>query len=338
MLKDSFGREINYLRISLTDRCNLRCVYCLPKEGVKLLSSSEIMSYEEIFRFVNILSGLGVNKVRLTGGEPLLRSGVIDFIKDIKTIAGIKDLGLTTNGIIFQKKIRDLYEAGLRRVNISVNTLKKEKYLRITGSRNNNFDKIFKGINEALDMKMNPVKLNVVALKGINDDEILDFAKLSKDKDLHIRFIEFMPIKEREIGWHDSYISVKTIKLIIEDKYGKLIPVKNAHGGSPAEYFKLKDSKGSLGFISPVSLCFCEQCNRLRLTSDGKLRLCLFSDTELDLKNMIRNGASDKEIVALIKEAVLKKPKEHNLKNLKLTAGNLQLISECRRTMAEIGG
>ncbi|MEW6088104.1 MAG: GTP 3',8-cyclase MoaA [bacterium] len=331
MLKDSFGREINYLRISLTDRCNLRCIYCLPKEGVKLISSSEIMSYEEILRFVRILAGLGVNKVRLTGGEPLLRLGIVDFIKEIKTIPGLKDLSLTTNGVIFQEKVDGLFKAGLTRVNISVNTLKKEKYESITGSKNNHFIKIIKGINEALDLGINPVKINVVALKGINDDEIPDFAKLTKDKNLHVRFIEFMPIKEREIDWHGSFIPVETIKLIIENKYGKLIPV-NKTDKSPADYFRLKDSKGTIGFISPISLCFCEKCNRLRLTADGKLRLCLFSDTEVDIKNMIRSGADEKDLADMVQKALLTKPKQHNL-NV-----NNDFFTECRRTMAEIGG
>lgn len=331
MLKDNFGRKINYLRISLTDRCNLRCIYCLPGEGVKLLPSPEIMSYEEILRLVGILAGLGVDKVRLTGGEPLLRSYVIDFIKDLKNIPGLKDISLTTNGIIFQEKLGELYKAGLRRVNISVNTLKKSKYIRITGAKNNHFDKISKGIDEALEIGMDPIKINVVALKGINDDEILDFAKLSIDKNLHIRFIEFMPIKKREISWHGSFISVGAIKVMIEKKYGKLIPVKKTYNG-PADNFRLKGSKGILGFISPVSSCFCEECNRLRLTSDGKLRLCLFSDTEVDVKNILRSGASEKDLIKFIKKAVLNKPERHNL--------NLENDSfmECRRTMAEIGG
>ncbi|MDD5773537.1 MAG: GTP 3',8-cyclase MoaA [bacterium] len=331
MLKDNFGREINYLRISLTDRCNLRCIYCLPTEGVALLPHDDIMTYEEILRFVRIIAGLGVDKVRLTGGEPLVRSGIIDFIKELKKIPGLKDLSLTTNGIIFQDKLEELYKAGLRRVNISVNTLKKDKYLKITGAKNNHFTKIIRGIEEALEIGMDPIKINVVALKGINDDEILDFARLSKDKNLHIRFIEFMPIKERGIDWHGSFIPVETIKLIIENKYGKLIPFKKKYGG-PADSFKLKDSKGTLGFISPISSCFCEDCNRLRLTSDGKLRLCLFSDTEVDVKNMIRNGANEKDLINMIKQAVSEKPKQHNL-NIK----NNSFLG-CRRTMAEIGG
>lgn len=331
MLKDNFGREINYLRISLTDRCNLRCIYCLPVEGVELLPHDEIMSYEEILRFVRILAGLGINKVRLTGGEPLLRSGIIDFIKELKKIPELKDIGLTTNGIIFQEKLGELFKAGLRRVNVSVNTLKKDKYLKITGAKKNHFPEIIRGINEALEIGMDPVKINVVALKGINDDEILDFAGLSREKALHIRFIEFMPIKKREIGWKGSFISVENIKLIIENKYGKLVPVGKKYGG-PADSFRLKDSKGTLGFISPVSSCFCEGCNRLRLTSDGKLRLCLFSDIEVDVKHMIRNGANEKELINMIKKAVLSKPEKHNL--------NIEKDSflECRRTMAEIGG
>lgn len=313
MLKDNFGREINYLRVSVTDRCNLRCIYCLPKEGVQMLPHSEIMSYEEILRFVKILAGLGINKVRLTGGEPLLRSGIIDFIKEMKMVSGLNDLSLTTNGIIFREKLGELFEAGLRRVNISVNTLKKERYAHITGAENGCLAKIINGIDEALNLGMDPVKINVVVLKGINDDEVLDFVKLAKDKDMHVRFIEFMPIRENGGSWNKWFVSSETVRSIIEDKYGK-------------DYSRVS-------FISPISSCFCKSCNRLRLTSDGKLRLCLFSDDEVDLKTVMRRGATDQDIVDLVKMAVSKKPEKSQV-----TSHTSQVLRKCRRTMAEIGG
>lgn len=331
MLLDNFNRQINYLRISITDRCNLRCIYCLPEEGIGLLPSAEIIRYEEISRLLNIMAKLGITKVRLTGGEPLLRSNLVELIRNVKGISGIKDLSLTTNGTLLYEQIDELFKSGLRRINISLNTLKKERYTKITAQNGMLFKQVIDGIYKALSLGMNPVKINVVALKGINDDEFVDFAGLAREQNLQVRFIEYMPIKRREIDWNDTFIPIGAIQSIIEKKYGKLIPVDNLDKG-PARYFKIKGAKGKLGFISPISFHFCGNCNRLRLTSDGKLRVCLFSDKEVDIKKVLRNGACEEDIIRFVKEAVSSKPAKHNL-----TLEQSEFI-ECRRSMAEIGG
>ncbi|MCS7203969.1 MAG: GTP 3',8-cyclase MoaA [Thermodesulfovibrio sp.] len=304
-MKDKFDRNINYLRISVTDRCNLRCIYCMPEEGIsKLLPHSEILSYEEILKIVEIGVDLGITNIRITGGEPLLRKGIVSFIERLAKTEGIKDIGMTTNGILLKKFAKALYTAGLKRVNISLDSLDKDKFRTIT--RVGSIDEVLEGIEEADKVGLKPIKINVVVMRGINDDEIERFAFWSKEVEYQIRFIEFMPIGPN--AWkRELFISKDEIKERIEKKVGRLIPVQVKKSG-PAEYFMLEGAKGLLGFISPLTTHICVRCNRLRLTAEGKLRPCLFSDKELDLKKLLRSKASREQIRDMILRTIHLKP------------------------------
>ncbi len=304
-MKDRFNRNIDYLRISIIDRCNLRCIYCMPEEGIKnLLPHDEILSYEEILKIIEIGVILGITRIRITGGEPLLRKNVVHFIEKLSNIEGIKDIGMTTNGVLLKKFAKDLFMAGLKRVNISLDSLDEQKFKTIT--RVGNLKDVLEGIEEAYRVGLEPVKINVVVMRGINDDEVERFALWSKDVPYQIRFIEFMPVGVN--SWKkELFISTEEIKKKIEAKTGKLIPVEMKKSG-PAEYFTLEGSTGLLGFISPLTTHICIRCNRLRLTAEGKLRPCLFSDKEIDLKTLLRGGASEEEIKDVIKSTIQLKP------------------------------
>ncbi|MEN2994549.1 MAG: GTP 3',8-cyclase MoaA [Thermodesulfovibrio sp.] len=304
-MKDKFGRNINYLRISVTDRCNLRCIYCMPEEGIsKILPHSEILSYEEILQIVEIGVDLGITNIRITGGEPLLRKDIVNFIERLAKTKGIKDIGMTTNGILLKKFAKALYKAGLKRVNISLDSLDENKFRKIT--RIGSIYDALEGIREADKVGLKPIKINVVVMKGINDDEIERFALWSKEVEYQIRFIEFMPIGPN--AWKkEFFISKDEIKERIEKKVGKLIPVHVEKSG-PAEYFMLEGARGLLGFISPLTTHICVRCNRLRLTAEGKLRPCLFSDKELDLKKLLRGRASKEQIREMIIRTIYLKP------------------------------
>lgn len=304
-MKDNFNREIDYLRISVIDRCNLRCIYCMPEEGIKnLLPHNEILTYEEILKIVEIGVDIGIKKIRITGGEPLLRKDIIGFIERIAKIQGIKDIGITTNGILLKKYVQDLYNAGLKRVNVSLDSLDSEKFKIIT--RVGSLKDVLDGIEEAYRVGLKPIKLNVVVMKGINDDEIEKFALWSKEVEYQIRFIEFMPVGQN--AWKkEFFMSKDEIKEKIENKVGKLTAVQMKKSG-PAEYFILEGAKGFLGFISPITTHICVRCNRLRLTAEGKLRPCLFSDKEIDLKSLLRSGASQEEIREMIINTIHLKP------------------------------
>lgn len=305
-MKDRYNRNIDYLRISITDRCNLRCIYCMPEEGIKeLLPHREILTYEEILRVVKIAVSLGISKIRITGGEPLVRKDVVDFIEKLSKTEGIKDIGMTTNGLLLKKYAKALFEAGLKRVNVSLDSLSEEKFRMIT--RVGSLKDVIEGIEEAYRVGLAPVKINVVAMKGINDNEIENFARWSKEVPYQIRFIEFMPIGRVEIWNQELFISSEEIKRIIENKVGRLIPVEVKKSG-PAEYFMLEGAKGLLGFISPMTTHICVRCNRLRLTAEGKIRPCLFSDKEIDLKNYLRGNASDEKIRDILIETINSKP------------------------------
>lgn len=316
-MKDSFNRDIDYLRISIIDRCNLRCIYCMPEEGIKnLLPHQEILTYEEILKIVEIGVALGIKKVRITGGEPLLRKGIVSFIERLANIEGIIDIGMTTNGVLLKRFANALFNAGLKRVNISLDSLDEKKFRLIT--RIGSIHDVLEGIEEAEKVGLNPVKINVVVMRGINDDEVEKFALWSIEKDYQIRFIEFMPIGPN--SWREEmFISKNQIRELIEKKVGPLFPVQMKKSG-PAEYYKLEGAKGLLGFISPMSSHICTRCNRLRLTAEGKLRPCLFSDKELDLKQLLRAGASDEEIRELIIKTINLKPKGMSEKSKPLRA------------------
>lgn len=308
-LRDKFERVIDYLRISITDRCNLRCVYCMPRSGVKLFEHREILTYEEITRVADIAASLGVRKLRITGGEPLVRKNISYLIASLKAIKGIEDISLTTNGILLEKYARGLADAGLNRINISLDTLSPERYREIT--RGGDISLVLKGIDAAEEAGLLPIKINMVPIRNLNDDEVPDFARMTLTTPRHVRFIEFMPIGSRDLWSDEKYISTDELRKTVE-KIGPLTPVRLRKNG-PAKYFRLEGAPGVIGFISALTHHFCGDCNRLRLTADGRLRPCLFSETEIDLKPALRMQSSDKEIGRLLRLAIEVKPEGHKI-------------------------
>ena len=309
-LSDSFQRPINYLRISVTDRCNLRCTYCMPAAGVSLASHRDILTYEEIYTIAKAAAELGIDKIRITGGEPLVRSGLPKLIQMLAQIDTMDEIALTTNGTLLSRYAAELKSAGLRRVNVSLDTLRQEKFKLITRGDNNLGD-VLKGIEVARSVGLNPVKLNTVVMAGINDDELLDFATKTINEEWHVRFIELMPLVDEETI-AAQFVSVIEVRQRLE-LLGELESCLPSAGNGPAKYFRFPHAKGTIGFITPVSEHFCFNCNRLRLTADGKLRLCLLSDDEVDLKQPLRSGISSAGLKELIEEAVARKPLRHHL-------------------------
>ena len=308
-LIDKCNRHLNYLRISITDRCNLRCRYCVPQGFIQKLSHTDILTYEEILRVVRIATRLGISKVRVTGGEPLVRKGVYHFLKQLKATEGLKDVSLTTNGVLLADNLEKIQAAGISRINISLDTLSPAKYSAITGL--NEFDRVWQGIEKAHRMGFYPIKLNVVELKGINDDELVEMAQLSFRYPFHVRFIEYMPIGQSEFN-PGSLLLAPEIKSRIS-ALGKLIPVQVAEHDGPAQRYKFEHARGEIGFIPALSQHFCNQCNRLRLTASGQLRPCLLSDHQENLKARLRQGCSDQELADIFFTAVMHKPSDHNL-------------------------
>lgn len=313
-MKDRFGRNITYLRISVTDLCNLRCKYCMPESGVKSLCHSDILSIEEIVEIVKVASKNGIKKIRLTGGEPLVRRGFINLCKQISKINEIEDIAITTNGVYLKEMADELFENKVRRINFSLDTLIKEKYNDIT--RRNDFDKTMESLFYAIK-KGFKVKINVVLIGGFNDDEIQDFVNLANKYDLEVRFIELMQIGETANWSKDKFVSNK----IVLEK----VPELEFDGVSGvAKIYKIRGQKGRIGLISPISCSFCEDCNRIRLTSDGKLKPCLHSKDEINLK-----GLSGEELEEVFKRGIFEKPEKHHLEDGK---------SESARDMNKIGG
>ncbi|MFC2011907.1 GTP 3',8-cyclase MoaA [Chloroflexota bacterium] len=325
-LIDSWQRQINYLRISVTDHCNLNCVYCSVGE-LPRFSHDDILRYEEIEKIVRVAADMGISKVRLTGGEPLIRPDFSQMVGVIAQVEGIDDISLTTNGILLSRYAAELKEAGLKRVNISLDTLNKDRFKRITGL--DKLEDVLAGIEAAHKAGLEPVKINMVVLKGINDDEVIDFVRKSIDEGWHIRFIEFMPIGVSN-GEVSGTVSAQEIKDSIQI-VGKLEPYAGPTGNGPARYYQFSGAKGTVGFITPMTEHFCHTCNRLRITSDGQLRPCLLADDEVNLKEALRNGAGNDKIKKLIQQAVDTKREHHNL-----TGG---LAPEtASRPMCQIGG
>jgi cyclic pyranopterin phosphate synthase len=316
---DNYGRRINYLRVSLTDRCNLRCAYCMSAGGITKREHRDILSLEEIEHIVRAASKLGIDKVRLTGGEPLIRKGLLKLIENLAQIKGLKDLSLTTNGILLQEYARDLKRAGLTRVNVSLDSLDREKYRRIT--RGGHLDDVLEGIRLAREVGLTPLKLNIVLIGGFNDDEIEDFVNLTLTNDLEVRFIELMPVGEAQTWRKSSFIPNETVL----EKVPRLIPLPFKGHGTVARLYKLPSGKGKVGLISPISSHFCSYCNRIRLTADGKLKPCLHSNQEVSLKN-----AHPDELLRLMFEAIKAKPAKHHISAYK--------ASQTKRNMNEIGG
>ncbi|NTU89449.1 MAG: GTP 3',8-cyclase MoaA [Actinobacteria bacterium] len=332
---DHLGRTIDYLRISVTDRCNLRCLYCMPEEGVPWKEHDSLLSLEEIERFVAVAAQDGISRIRLTGGEPLVRPGIAGLISAITKIPGIERVALTTNGILLPKMAQELKEAGLSRVNISLDTLDPEQYTYIT--RRGKLEDALAGIEAALEYGFAPVKINCVVVRSLHQD-VLAYAKLSIDRPLHIRFIEYMPVGTSSGGEGHGWTADDTVPsdeligiindLAAKDGLGTLEPVayNEAPGGwGPARYYRFPGAQGTVGFISPLSNHFCGECNRLRLTADGKLRPCLFSDEEFDVKTALRTGTDD-DVRDILRHTLGVKPDEHHDR-----VGT-------ERTMSQIGG
>lgn len=318
-MKDSHGRVIDYLRISLTDRCNFRCIYCMPEDGVCQMGHDEILSLEEIERLVAVAAKHGIKSVRLTGGEPLVRKGVEDLVASITSMDGIENVSMTTNGVLLPKMAEDLKRAGLNRVNISLDTLDADQFREVT--RVGRLEDTLAGIDAALETGFDPVKVNAVTVRRLNQD-FLGFAKLSLDRPLHVRFIEYMPIGQDAdsglAGWgkEDVIPSKELLDRInadaVADGFQPLEPAdKNPLGWGPAKYMAFPNAQGTVGFISPLSRHFCSECNRLRLTADGKIRPCLFSDEEYDVREALRTGA-DAKVAEVLMEALGAKPDEHH--------------------------
>jgi cyclic pyranopterin phosphate synthase len=296
-------REINYLRLSITDRCNLRCFYCLPRQGWEKLPASEILRYEEFLHLARVAVMAGIRKVRVTGGEPLVRKGVVDFLKRLGEVPGLEEIALTTNGVQLLEMGPSLFDAGLRHLNLSLDSLSARRYREITGS--DHFSQVMAGLWRAAELGFHPLKVNCVVLKGINDDEILDFALLARDHPLQVRFIEFMPTVSREI-WASHFLSMNEVRRHLAD-LGALEEVAARSTAGPARILHPPGFQGTIGFISAVSRHHCQRCNRLRLTAAGGLRPCLFSPEELDLKGPLRQGAGDEELCRLIRQAMEQK-------------------------------
>jgi cyclic pyranopterin phosphate synthase len=328
---DGYNRDINYLRISITDRCNLRCGYCMPKEGLSVLGHEDILKYEEILRIVNIAVKIGVAKVRITGGEPLVRRGAVDFIARLSELSGLTDISLTTNGVFLESFAYSLFQAGIKRINISLDSLNAAKYALIT--RGGDLKAVLRGIDMVHQVGFHPIKINTVVINGVNDDEILDFARLSVEKPFQIRFIELMPMGRAGNQYEGKYLSND----IIRERIGKVFSLESLSGkgnntDGPARIHRISGAPGTIGFISPISNHFCHVCNRLRLTADGHLRACLLLDGEISLREALRRGCSDEELQALIKSAIARKPMQHDI-----SRGENHL-RKCAKEMSSLGG
>jgi cyclic pyranopterin phosphate synthase len=324
--QDSYKRRIDYLRLSVTDRCNLRCTYCMPAEGVPRLTHEDILNYEEILRLARIAALMGIAKIRITGGEPLVRKDILFLCANMAATPGLKSLSLTTNGLLLSQYARGLFVAGIKRINISLDTLKPEKYAVIT--RKDCFEQVWAGIRAVQETGFAPIKLNAVIMQGINDDEIEDLACLTYHYPFEVRFIEFMPFQADD--GHNRFVSADEILERLA-KVAPLLPAVSESSNGPARHFRFPGALGKIGIISPISEHFCHLCNRLRVTADGKLRTCLFSMEEIDLKTPLRQGASDEEIKDLIYSAIRRKPERHELDN--------RVLRKCiSRPMVKIGG
>jgi len=328
---DQFNRDINYLRISITDRCNLRCQYCVPKEGLSLIGHDDILRYEEILRVVMIAVKMGIKKVRITGGEPLVRRGVINFIATLNLIEGIEDISLTTNGILLEGAAERLFTAGVRRINISLDSLDPKKYNRIT--RGGDVQAVLNGIEQVNSLGFSPIKINIVAIKGFNDDEVLNFAQLTLERPYQVRFIELMPLGFAGMENLGKFLSNDLIKERIGSRYElEALDDKRKTSDGPAAMYRIRGGQGKIGFISPVSHHFCSSCNRLRLTADGHLRACLLIDEEIDLRVPIRQGCTNQDLEALLRSAVARKPAGHQMNCEE------RHMKKCLKEMTSIGG
>ncbi len=320
-LRDQFGRSIEYLRISVTDRCNFRCVYCMPEAGLPWLPKGDILSYEEITEIVRQLSPLGLRRLRITGGEPTIRPGLATLVAQLRSVDGVEDIALSTNGVKLPEMSAALYAAGLDRVNISADSLRPERVAAIA-RRDLGFDATA-AARAAQAAGLGPIKLNVVVMRGINDDEVVDFARLTIDNPWHVRFIELMPVGDlRELTWDHVVPSGEIL-----DRAAALGPLEPsagpARGNGPATYYRFAGASGTVGVITPMTHTYCGTCNRVRLTADGRLRTCLYGDHEINLRDALRAG---EPLDPLFRRALAEKPKEHDL--LQMKVGGLRALSQ----------
>lgn len=327
-LVDGFGRVHSDLRISVTDRCNIRCFYCMPAENVRFRPRDELLSFEEIARFVRVTVRLGINKVRLTGGEPLVRQDLHKLVALLAGIPGIADLALTTNGMLLAEQAHALRQAGLRRLNISLDTLSPHVFRQIT--RRDGLERVLEGIAAAQRVGFDSIKLNAVAIRGITEAEVVPLARFARERGLELRFIEFMPLDADQRWQHDQVLSGTEILHLLEAEFGPLEPVPPKHPGQPASDYRFAAGGGLVGFINPVTQPFCHDCNRLRLTAEGQVRNCLFSAVEWDARALLRGGASDEELALLIRQAVADKKAGHGI--------NSDEFTRPPRAMYQIGG
>jgi len=325
-LTDAHGRKHNYLRISLTERCNLRCQYCMPEEGVPLTPSDSLMNTTEVVKLANLFINEGVNKIRLTGGEPLVRRDIVDICKELRSNKGLKSLGITTNGIVLKRKLPALLEAGVTHLNISLDTLHAKKFEFVT--RRKGWSKVIEGIDEAVQLNFDTVKLNCVVMKGLNEDELVPFVNFTKDKNIDVRFIEYMPFDGNKWNY-DKFVPYDAMLKNIKSVFPDLIRLQDTPNDTSKAY-KVPGYKGQIGFITSMSEHFCGTCNRLRLTADGNLKVCLFGPNEISLTNAIRSGATDEELLDIISVAVGNKKKQH--------AGMFNIAKTKNRPMILVGG
>jgi cyclic pyranopterin phosphate synthase len=323
-MKDGLGRSIDYLRISVIDKCNLRCTYCMPVEGFEWIPKSEILRYEEIQAIVREMAGMGLRRVRITGGEPLVRKDLSELVSQLRTIAEIEDIALSTNAILLPRFATELRLAGIDRVNISLDTLRRDRFEGIARRPVRLFDETMRGIEAAERAGFAPIKINTVLLRGLNDDEVADFARVTRTKPWHVRFIELMPVGEN-LHLADRFIGTDEVLGRLLD-IDELLPDEGPRGNGPARYYRFAGAPGSVGVITPLSHNYCDSCNRLRLTADGRLRTCLFGNHEVDLKMPLRSTGS---VRAAVQRALLDKPERHLLINGSDTgSGGLGALSQ----------
>jgi cyclic pyranopterin phosphate synthase len=326
-LSDAFARPITYLRISVTDRCNLRCTYCMPEAGLPWIEKTEILTYEEIERIARAAAAAGVRSLRLTGGEPLVRRDLPRLVERLAAIDGIEDMSLSTNGLLLADQAPALASAGLRRVNVSLDTLRADRFTAI--ARRAGLERVLAGIDAAAQAGLAPIKINCVVMRGRNDDELEDFAEMTRERPVFVRFIEMMPVVDNADEQRSLYLSSDDILERLRS-LGNLEPAPGPGGNGPARYFAFPGARGAVGVISPLSHDYCDRCNRVRLTADGRLRLCLFGNHEIDLRTPVRAGASRAEISQLFRTGMLIKPERHHLK--------LGEAGSRMRAFSEIGG
>jgi cyclic pyranopterin phosphate synthase len=327
-LVDGWGREIKSVRISVTDKCNFRCRYCMPADGLDWLPREAILDYEEITRLVAVLARMGVSEVRLTGGEPLVRRNLPELVAMLAGVPGVDDLSLTTNGVLLDRLAGPLVAAGLRRINVSLDSLNHVRFAEIT--RRDALDRVLAGLAEAERYpELRPIKINCVAIKGFTELEVPALAELARRKPYVVRFIEFMPLDADQVWREDEVLSGGEIRALIEQEYGPLVELP-AKESSTARRFTFADGRGELGFVNPVSEPFCSSCDRIRVTADGQLRTCLFSRREWDLKTPLRSAATDEELVSAIRSAVAHKELKHRI--------NEPGFVRASRSMSQIGG